>query len=338
MVLPALAARALASRTAASAAAKNTALRSIQSKNTSQSATGDKDAPKPIDFLNIVLLLGTALVFDGIQGIVGTFFNLTGFLIPLGVGLNMFIMIVAQCVFFVWLLLLGRLMVKNMKGAVPRFIIFITEFIVETIPVVNAVPAITGGMISFLLLTAAEDAVAQGKTLPFGLERLAGTISKNAPSSSQSVARSLRYASEMNAAGAAVRTHYSDSSAMEQEGGNQRTGAGGRPQKYAFDMAHAVTSTAQNRRGKAVAPIDSSPEEIGGYEWYGIVDPNNVTIPGARVRLAWLRGEGSPRSKGFEFVEPTVSKQPGINAYRFVRRGQIRFNAGSITGAQDGTA
>ena len=331
MVLPALAARALAGRTAASGAAKNVALHTGQSQGTPRGASTEKEAPKPIDFLNVVLLLFTALIFDGIQGVVGTFFNLTGFLMPLGVGLNMFIMIVAQCVFFIWLLLLGRLMVKNMKGAVPRFTIFITEFIVETIPVVNAIPAITGGIISFLLLTAAEDAVAQGKTLPFGLERLAGTISKSASSSSQSIARSLQYAREMNAADATVRNHYADSAVAGQEGGQ----GGDLPQKYAFDITRAVLKTTRGKKEDAVIPLDTSPEEVGGYEWYEVVDANNTAIPNARVRLAWLRNEGSPRSKGFEFVEPTVSKQSGVKTYRFVRRGQVRSRIGSETDFAD---
>lgn len=132
-----------------------------------------EDHPRPIGLITIIFLVVVALVFDGLQGIVGLLVSFTVVLIPLGVGFNFFLMLLAQCIFFVWFLLLGRLMVRNMRGAVSRFVIFITEFIAEILPLMNVFPSITGGVISFVLITIAEDAVAQGKTLPFGLEKIA---------------------------------------------------------------------------------------------------------------------------------------------------------------------
>jgi hypothetical protein len=282
-----------------------------------------EDAPQSIGIITIFFLVSVALFFDGIQGTVGTLANLTGILMPLGVGLNFFITILAQCTFFIWFLILGRLMVKDGKGAVSRLLIFISELIVEITPVLNAVPAITSAVVSFIILCAIEDKARTGaSTVGLGARLLMKTgTAKNASALSRVGTDNLQ---KLQAGSAGERSLYWGKEFNEE--GRSLTSGEVTETGDPIDLRLGLNPPRQS-------PASRGPEDRLGYAHYGVVDQNNNLVPGKSIKISYYVSEGSPRSRGFEFVEPISSNRPGILNYRFVRRGMVHMPYGSIKDA-----
>lgn len=307
--------------------------RDVRNSTQKEQGRGDQDTrgkgeeePKPIGFITIILLLSVALFLDGIQGTVGLMANLTGILMPLGIGLNFFITIFAQCLFFIWFLLLGRLMVKDLRGGVSRFCIFATELIVEILPVVNAVPAITSAVSAFIIMSVLEDRERKraGKLAVLGVGLLERAGAGRRQSATSQVLRANLASLQDGSAG--VQSQYQDEKEQERGVPSQR------PQEYELDLR----ALAKNQARAFVRPREELHKEIGGYDYYGVVDSNNREVPRARVRLAWLVGEESARSRGFTHVEPLRGNGTSTK-YRFVRESQVRPPAPPSLGDEEGS-
>jgi len=104
------------------------------------------------------LMIATALLVDGVQALL-TFSVL---LLPLSV----LITFMSATMFFLWFALSG---VKYTdKGGGKKLLLMLASTIAELVPVINALPATTAGVIGVIVQTRIEDARAgtQGKVTP----------------------------------------------------------------------------------------------------------------------------------------------------------------------------
>lgn len=105
------------------------------------------DKKYTIGNVTAVLMIGTAALFDGIQFLL----DLTVFLLPL----SMFLTICSTIIFFLWFALAG---VRFNQAAGRKLLIMIAMTVTELAPVINAIPAISAGVIGMVLQTRFEDA------------------------------------------------------------------------------------------------------------------------------------------------------------------------------------
>jgi hypothetical protein len=70
--------------------------------------------------------------------------------------LSFFIGFLAQCVFFIWFALLHVRGGEKMKAFAIRMLIHMATFVVEVIPIINAIPAITLGVVAIILVSRAQ--------------------------------------------------------------------------------------------------------------------------------------------------------------------------------------
>lgn len=115
------------------------------------------DKKHTIGNLTAGLMIATAALLDGIQFLL----NLTVFLLPLSI----FLTICATIMFGLWFALAG---VKYDRAAGRKLLIMIAMTVTELAPVINAIPAISAGVIGMVVQTRLEDlkANAGGKITP----------------------------------------------------------------------------------------------------------------------------------------------------------------------------
>lgn len=111
-----------------------------------------------ISNLTAVALITVAILSDGAQ-FVASFFHV---LIPivgsaLAFVLTWYIGMVAQILFAMWFALLGVDGGTKSKAFATRILIYMSVFVVELVPLLNALPAITFGVVALILLARAED-------------------------------------------------------------------------------------------------------------------------------------------------------------------------------------
>lgn len=137
-----------------------------------------------IGILSAVLMTVTALLFDGMQ-IFSTF--VLNFVVPgsgfVGAEFVSFISVVA---FGIWFGVKG-VSYFDRNGAM-KVIIMLTSVIVELVPIIDAIPAITFGVVSLILITRAED----GKPGLFGILETVSGNRKAAMNDTQKVAAQKR--------------------------------------------------------------------------------------------------------------------------------------------------
>ncbi|MEK9161064.1 MAG: hypothetical protein AAB440_03480 [Patescibacteria group bacterium] len=106
-----------------------------------------------------LLMIMVAVGFDGIQ-FIATFFHV----IPLlgtaaALVITWFAGFVAQVVFMLWFALLHVDGSSKAKAFAIRMLIHMSTFVVELIPVINAIPAITLGVIAIIIVSRAQEAL-----------------------------------------------------------------------------------------------------------------------------------------------------------------------------------
>ncbi|MBY0110836.1 hypothetical protein K2Y00_02425 [Patescibacteria group bacterium] len=97
-------------------------------------ALGFDMAQAGTNFLHVIPLLGTAAALV----------------------LSFFIGFLAQCVFLIWFALLHVRGGEKMKAFAIRMLIHMATFVIEVIPVINAIPAITLGVVAIILVSRAQ--------------------------------------------------------------------------------------------------------------------------------------------------------------------------------------
>ncbi len=104
------------------------------------------------------MMVVTALIVDAVQALL----TFSVFLLPLSV----LITFMAATMFFLWFALSGVKYVGNDGG--KKLLIALASTVAELVPVVNAIPATTAGVIGIIVQTRIEDARAQagGKVTP----------------------------------------------------------------------------------------------------------------------------------------------------------------------------
>lgn len=289
-------------------------------------ANKKQDGPKPIGFVTIALLITVALFLDGIQGTVGLLANLTGILMPLGIGLNFFITIFAQCLFFLWFLLLGRLMVKDMKGAVSRFAIFSTQLIVEVLPVLNAAPATTSAVVTFIIICAAEDR-AQKKG---GVLATAGSLLSKTP-----FARNVSPLARVGAQN--LGRLQSGSAGVEESGGSVRE----RRRKGGYQPDAPTSERKGRQRASDFAGSDeefsdniSDNEKVFFLE--AVQTPRGIVATGRRIALprkfqpsysphvrSWTDLKRLQETRNYTHVILPDERNPHVKEHQFLRRDQV---------------
>ncbi len=104
-----------------------------------------------IGILSAIMMVALAFLFDVFQ-FLATFLNI----VPgLGVALCLYISMLSFSAFFVWFALKG-VDYLDRNGAV-KLIVIIATTVTELIPLVDALPAITLGVLSLIIITRAED-------------------------------------------------------------------------------------------------------------------------------------------------------------------------------------
>ena len=104
------------------------------------------------------LMLAAALLFDGLQFLL----TLSVLLLPL----SLFLTFLSMTMFFLWFALLG---VKYTgSGGGRKLLVMLAASVAELVPVVNALPAVTAGVVGVIVQTRIEDARRQqgGKVTP----------------------------------------------------------------------------------------------------------------------------------------------------------------------------
>lgn len=127
---------------------------SVQQNARTPEAANDNARKARIGTLLALLMITVAVIFDGVQ-FVATFLhvipvvgNAAAFIVTWYVG------IVAQFIFFLWFTLLGASTNRNLG---LRMLVYISTFVSELVPLINALPAITLGVIALILLSRAEE-------------------------------------------------------------------------------------------------------------------------------------------------------------------------------------
>lgn len=111
---------------------------------------------RKIGNVTAAFMIGAAILFDALQFLV-TFLHL----IPAvgnaaAVALAWFITVLATATFGVWFALVGVNYFTG-KGAGKRFLIVLSATVVELVPIIDAVPAITLGVVFLILQTRLEE-------------------------------------------------------------------------------------------------------------------------------------------------------------------------------------
>jgi len=131
-----------------------------------------------------LLMVALALIFDGLQDL-ALFVNV----IP-AVGtvidfiFSEMIAWLAAIIFFVWFAVLG--VNYGGKKAALKLLISLSSFIVELIPLIDALPAITVGVVSLIIITRAEDSVVSGRSIGLvlgGVGQVGGAVGLTAAKS-----------------------------------------------------------------------------------------------------------------------------------------------------------
>lgn len=105
-----------------------------------------------------VLLIMVALLFDLAQFVITVIF---GFVPLAGPGLiitaTWFISMFAQIAFAIWFALLHVRGGARQTAFAIRMLVYISVFVVELVPIINSIPAITLGVVALIVLSRAED-------------------------------------------------------------------------------------------------------------------------------------------------------------------------------------
>lgn len=103
-----------------------------------------------LNVFDVVPVLGWAIGFFG---------SALAFIIPWFIG------IFSQMIFYMWFLLLGANTDRNFA---TRFFIYAGTIVVELVPIIDMLPAITFGVVALILLSRAEDLFEKEQGLPLG--------------------------------------------------------------------------------------------------------------------------------------------------------------------------
>lgn len=110
---------------------------------------------KRVGTIAAFFMLATAITFDALQ------FFLT-FIPFLGVVINIFITVLAAMIFWLWFLLLGVSYFSGKKMGL-KLAAAMGGLIVELVPIIDALPAITVGVTVVIIATRLEDAAPSGR-------------------------------------------------------------------------------------------------------------------------------------------------------------------------------
>lgn len=117
------------------------------------SPSGEEGRKYRIKMVVTISMISIAVFFDGLQ-FLATFLNV----IPgLGVMVGWFLGALAEIGFAVWFLLLGAWQGPGGKGYAVRLLIMMGTVITELAPLIQALPAITLGVLALIFVVRAED-------------------------------------------------------------------------------------------------------------------------------------------------------------------------------------
>ncbi len=117
--------------------------------------SGWPSAPKErISILNAVSMIGFALFCDGIQGFAVFLNGVPAIGTIIDVAFSWIISIFATVVFGVWFAICG---VYGGQNASKKMLIMFSTVVVELVPIIDALPAITFGVVALIIQTRIED-------------------------------------------------------------------------------------------------------------------------------------------------------------------------------------
>jgi hypothetical protein len=132
--------------------------------NRNSSPANKPSAPKPTDtqageqrikIPMAILMVGVALIFDAIQFVLLYFNALLGAGTVIDFVVSSVVTFWASAIFWVWFKWKGVNYFD--KNAAKKMLIMFGSFIVELVPLLDAIPAITAGVIALIIQTRIED-------------------------------------------------------------------------------------------------------------------------------------------------------------------------------------